>query len=68
MFIGTIKLAKNADPDNFKYSGYGIGADAHGSFSLSNGSGLGKNVKIFGTDMSSLVYTDNGKKRYLHYW
>ena len=57
----AVKLTKNADPDKYKYSGYGIGFDASGSFSLSNGSGFGKNV-IFGADKSSLVHIDNKKK------
>ena len=60
--FGAIKLAKNADPDKYKHSGYGIGFDACGSFSLSNGSGVDKNVIIFAADMSSLVRIDNKKK------
>ena len=44
------------------YSGYGIGFDACGSFSLSDDSGFGKNVLIFGSDMSSSVHIDNKKK------
>ena len=35
--------------------------DACGSFSLSNGSGFGKNVIIFGADMSSPVHVCNKK-------
>ena len=27
-------LAKNADPDKYVYSGYGIGLDLHSEFSL----------------------------------
>ena len=30
--FGAIKLTKNADVDNYKYSGYGIGFDSRGSF------------------------------------
>ena len=37
-------MAKNADSDQYKYSGYAIGFDSRGSFSLSDGSGLDKNV------------------------
>ena len=40
--FGAVKLTKNADFDKYKYSGYGIGFDAHGNFSLSGGSGFGK--------------------------
>ena len=32
--FGAVKLTKNADPDKYKYSGYGIGFDARGSFLL----------------------------------
>ena len=55
-------LIKIANPDKYKYSGYGIGFDAHRSFSLSDGSAFGKNVIIFGADTSSSVHTDNKKK------
>ena len=40
--IGPVKLNKNSDLDKYKYSGYGIGFDASGRFSLSDGSGFGK--------------------------
>ena len=45
----------------YRYSGYGIGFDRHGSFSFP-GTGLGGNVIIFGVDMSSLTKIDNRKK------
>ena len=57
----AVSLTKNSDIDKYKYSGYVIGFDRHGSFSLS-GIGLGKNVIIFGVDMGSLTKIDNGKK------
>ena len=44
-FFGAVKFNKNYDPDKCKYSGYCIGIDAHGSFSMSNVSGFSKNVK-----------------------
>ena len=50
--FGAVSLTKNADIDKYKYSGYGIGFDRHGSFSFP-GTGLGRNVIIFGVDMSS---------------
>ena len=64
--FGAVSLTKNADIDKYKYSGYGIGFDRHGSFS-SPGTGLGRNVIIFGVDMSlsidmSLSKIDNSKK------
>ena len=54
-------MPKNDDIDKYKYSGYGIGFNRHGSFSFS-GTGLGKNVIIFGVDMSSSRKIDNRKK------
>ena len=59
--FGSVKLTKNADPDKYKYSGYGIGCDSHLEFSLPDGS-MGKNVIILGVDMSSSVHIDNKKK------
>ena len=34
----------------------------HAEVSLSNGSGFGKNLILFGTDMSSSMHVDNKKK------
>ena len=50
----AVSLAKNADIGKYKYSGYGIGFNRHGRFSFP-GIGLGRNVIIFGVDMSSSV-------------
>ena len=58
--LENVKLVKNTDIDKHKYSGYGIGFDRRGIFSVANG--LGKNVIIFGVDMSSSVHVDNKKK------
>ena len=57
-----VKLARNDDHDNYRYSGYGTGFNACESFLLFNGSGFGKNVIIFGADMISSGHTDNKKK------
>ena len=54
--FATIKLVKDADIDKYKYSGYGIGFDRPGTFSIANG--IGKNIIIFGVDMSSPVHVD----------
>ena len=54
-------MTKNADIDKYKYSGYGIGFDRHGFFSHPSG-GTGRNVIIFGVDMSSSTKIDNRKK------
>ena len=58
--FGTASLAKNANIDKYKYFGYGIGFDRRGSFSFGNG--VGRNVIIFGVDMSSSIKIDNRKK------
>ena len=47
--------------DKYGYSDYGIGFNRHGSFSFSN-TGLGRNVIVFGVDMSSSINIDNRKK------
>ena len=39
-----------------------MGFDAHGTFSLLDCSGFGKNVIIFGTDMSSSAHSEYKKK------
>ena len=58
---GTVELVKKADKDKQKYSGYGIGLDNQGVFSLSNGSQF-SNVIFFGTDMSFSVQFNYNKK------
>ena len=58
--FGAVSLTKNTDIDKNKYSGYGIGFDRRGTFSLGNG--FGQNVINFGVDMSSSVHIDNKKK------
>ena len=55
--FGSVKLTKNADIDKYGYSGYGNGFDRETSFSL--GDEIGKNVIIFGVDMSSSRKIDN---------
>ena len=55
--FGTVRLTKNADIDKYKYSGYGIGFDRKGSYSIGNE--VGRNVIIFGIDMSSSSHIDN---------
>ena len=61
--FGAVKLIKHHDIDQYKYSGYGIGFDRKGSFSLGNEPG--KNVIVFGVDMSSSPHIDNKKKHVL---
>ena len=59
--FGAVTLTKNTDINKHKYSGYGIGFERHGSFS-SPGTGLSRNVIIFGVDMSSSTKIHNRKK------
>ena len=47
--LGAVSLHKNADIDMYGYFWYGIVFDRHGNFLFS---GLGRNVMIFGVDMS----------------
>ena len=47
--FGTVKLTKYPGIDQYKYSGYGIGFDRKGFFSL--GDEIVKNVTISGGDI-----------------
>ena len=70
--FGTVELTKHVDVNQYKYSEYGIGFDRKGSYSFgigfdrkgsySFGDEIGRNVIIFGVDMSSSPHTDNRKK------
>ena len=59
--FGAVKITKNADPDKYVYTGYGIEFDSISGFSLPDGS-AGKNVIIFEVDMRSSVHINNKKK------
>ena len=59
--FGGVILTKNVDPDKYSYSGFGIGFDTRGQYSLPNGS-VGKNFIIFGVAMSPSVHIDNKGK------
>ena len=54
-------MTKNADTDKYKYQGHGIGFDLSGNFSHPNG-GDGKNVIIFGVDMTNSKHANNKAK------
>ena len=60
--FGSVKLTKNAAIDEYGYFGYGIGFNTKSSFSI--GSETGKNVPIFGVDMSSSSKIDNRKNTF----
>ena len=59
--FGGVKLTKYADPNKYSYSRYGISFDVRVTFLLPDGS-FGKNVIIFGGDMSSSAHIDNSIK------
>ena len=61
--FGAVTLTKNADIEEYKYSGYGIGFDRRSSYSFPSG-GFGQNVLIFGADMSTSIHIDNKGKEY----
>ena len=58
--FGAIKIANttNSDTDKWEYSGYGIGFDLTGSLTHPDG-GNGKNVIIFGADLSNSIHAIN---------
>ena len=59
--FGAVKLTKNANPNKYSYSGYGIGFDSRSLFSIANFD-WDKSVIIFGVDVSSSVH-DNKKMK-----
>ena len=54
-------MIKNADTDKYKYQGHGIGFDLSIIFSHPN-EGDGKNIVIFGVDMTNSKYANNKTK------
>ena len=61
--FGAVSLTKNADIDQYKYSGYGIGFDRKGEFSFHNG--FGRSSIIFRADLISSSHADNKKNNIL---
>ena len=59
--FGSVKLTKNADPDKYKCSGYGVGFDSLSQFSFADES-MGRNVIIFRAGMNSSVNVGNKNK------
>ena len=59
--FGAVTLTRNADIDKYRYSRYRIRFDRHGRISFP-GTGLGRNVIIFGVDMISSTKIDSRKK------
>ena len=62
--FGAVKLTKNADPDKYKYSSYGIGFDSCSRFSWTDES-EGKSAIIFQVDNGSSVHIDGRNKNIL---
>ena len=58
--FGAVKLTKHPNSDQCKYSGYGIGFDRKQFFLFGNK--IGRNVIIYGVDMSSYPHIENKKK------
>ena len=59
--FGAVSLTKSAHIDKYKYSGYGIGFDRGEGYLLHSGR-FGRNITIFGVDMTSSVHVDNKGK------
>ena len=57
-----MKLIKNADPDKYGYSDYGIGFGACSQFSLTNVEWETNVFFILGVDKNSSVHAGNIKK------
>ena len=64
--FGAVKLRKHVDVDLYRYSGYGIGFDRKGFYSI--GDEVGRNAVIFGVDMSSSPHIHNKKNIYFNSW
>ena len=60
----AVTLTEQVDIDQYKYSGNGIGFDRKGEF-LFGSNGFGRNVIIFGADISSSVHANNKTKNIL---
>ena len=65
--FGAVKLTKNTDIDKSGYYSYGAGFDRHRFFSHPS-RGTGRNILIFGVDMSSSTKIVDRKKRHFNSW
>ena len=54
-------MTKNANTDKYKYQNHGIGFDLTGTFTHPDGR-IGKNVIIFGFDMTNSKHANNKTK------
>ena len=55
--FGAVKLTKHVDINQYKYSGYGIEFDRNEFYSI--GDEIGRNIILFGVDISSSSHFDN---------
>ena len=62
--FGAVTLTKHADIDQCKYSGYGIGFDRKGEFSLGS-RGFGRNCIIVGAHLTISSHANNRKNNIL---
>ena len=62
--LGAVRLTKNSDIDKYKYSGYSIGFDRKGFYSIVDV--VGRNKIIFEIDMSLSTHIDNNIKKILY--
>ena len=60
----ALKLTKNANCNEWSYSGYEIWLDSHSIFPIPNFD-WGKNAVLFGIDMSSSVHANSKNKNIL---
>ena len=58
--FAAVEFTENVDPDNYSYSGYGVGFDSSSPFSILNS--YGKNFIYFGVENRSSVHTEDKKK------
>ena len=56
--FGSVRIAKDKDPDRYVYSVFGIGFDSAATFSHSDGTNA-YNVIIFGADSSQSVHSSD---------
>ena len=56
--FGAVQTTKNADIEKYKYTRYGIGFDSRGNFTHPS-RGYGRNVIIFGADLSNSKHANN---------
>lgn len=58
----AVKFTKNSNPDSYNYLGYDVGFDIWRTLLLPDGSGFGKNLRMFVADSSSYVHANNKTK------